>query len=211
VKAAATLRPSATLSTSSADPVAADGGRCRKCGAAVAGEACPRCGLARDRAAAWAAARPVSSAGLAVAWTATRAAWADPAAHDRVAALALAAHELPWLARCYREVDPAQDPERIAPARLERIVNMTLVALQTTERTPPVSAARRRAPVLVILAVVVLVVGALVSARVSAASQARGRPRMATPRGEPARGLDGTRYRPTAPPAGPAPAPPPAR
>ena len=140
---------------------------CVKCGAPMTADpACPRCGLARTRAASWAAADPPAPE-LATAWAATVAAWDQPAAHDRVAALALDLAALPWLARRYHEVQRTRPTDAVARTRIDRIGVMTLAALKATAAVPPAGLSSRRAGSWVVIILVLLVGAGLLAARTS--------------------------------------------
>ncbi len=139
---------------------------CVKCGAPMTAEpACPRCGLARERAASWAAASSVPADALAAAWAATEAAWDESAAHDRVAALALDLGELPWLARRYREVQRARPSDAVARTRIDRIGVMTLAALKATAAVPRSGLSSRQAGTWVVIILVLLVGAGLLAAK----------------------------------------------
>lgn len=160
---------------------AADQPGCVKCGAPMTADpACPRCGLARERAASWAAADQPPTAELAAAWTATVAAWDEPAAHDRVAALALDLAALPWLARRYREVQRARPTDAVAPARIDRIGVMTLAALEATATVPRAGLSDRRAGAWMLVILVLLVGAGLLAAKASS-HQRRSQRRPAIP------------------------------
>lgn len=190
---------SAAAATSAASASRDDG--CVKCGApSTADAACPRCGLARDRAAAWAAAEPPPPAELVAAWSAAEAAWTEPAAHDRAAAIALERAALPWLARRYRDAQRTRPDDAIARARLDRLGFMTVAAVHATAAVP--ASPRRRGG----LAYVLVVVGVLALAAVVLAAKLR------TERRAPARrpAVPGARLvhpRPAPPPSAAIPAP----
>ena len=166
-----------------AAPASVDAGPgCVKCGAPLTDDvACPRCGLARERAGAWAASEPEPAPELVGAWAAAEAAWDDPAAHDRAAAVALAQRGLPWLARRYRDAERARPADAVARARIDRIAFMSLAALKATAGPPVSPRARGRAAYLVLLLVAVAMVGALVAARATAVKRGEGKRRPAVP------------------------------
>lgn len=139
---------------------------CVKCGAPMTDDpACPRCGLSRDRAQAWAAADAPPAPELTAAWAAVDSAWDDPAVHDRAAAIALGHGALPWLARRYRDVQRARPTDAVARARIDRVGFMTLAALKATAKVPQASRNRSRVVYVVVLVVIVVIAGALLAAR----------------------------------------------
>lgn len=150
---------------------------CRKCGAPLASRsACQRCGLAADRADAWASAQPRAVTELMRAWTAAVADWDEPAAHDRVAAVAVRREQLPWLARRYREVARARPGDAVVRSRLDRIVTITVAAVRATQSPGASSFVRRVVGLAVMAFLVVLVGGAMFNARQSSAQSGRRRP-----------------------------------
>ena len=182
--------------------VATDAGAgpgCVKCGAPMTDDpACPRCGLSRDRAQAWAAADAPPAPELAAAWAAVDEAWDDAAVHDRAAAVALRHGALPWLARRYRDVQRARPTDAVARARIDRVGFMTLAALKATAKVPQASRNRSRVVYAVLLVVIVVVAGALLAARATTHERS-GKRRPALPAGV---------VRRIAPPARPQPPPP---
>jgi hypothetical protein len=174
---------------------------CVKCGAPVTDEsACPRCGLARERAAAWAAAEPAPPPALVAAWAATEAAWTDGAVHDRAAAAALAHDALPWLARRYRDVQRARPDDAIARARIDRLGLMSVAALRATAAVPRPARAPVRIVYLVLAIAALTLAGVLLAARATASRPGEKR-RPAIP------GERLTRPRPSPGPRVPTPAP----
>lgn len=101
---------------------------------------------------------------LADAWIACVDAWDDPAAHDRVAVLALTRHRSPWLAARYRAVLRDRPGDAIAAARISRIGRMAEAALRATALPPVDAPVRRSGPYVVLVVVVVLVAAGLVYA-----------------------------------------------
>lgn len=167
----------AALEVRFSPPASAEPSDCRKCGLSLGEQrACPRCGLAVDRADAWASrnSRPITE--LMRAWTATVAHWEEPAAHDRVAAVALRREALPWLARRYREVERARPDDAVVRPRLERIGALTLSVIRATQTPAASSFLRRTIGAAVIAFLLVLVAGTMFSARRSSAQSGRRRP-----------------------------------
>lgn len=157
--------PSGDGGPAAAAPGRAEGDRggptCPKCGYGPArGAACVRCGLAVDRMAGWSEVGVVPDA-LAEAWAACRAAWREPAAHDRVASLAVALGEQPWLARRYREALRAQPGDAVAAAGLERAARIAQAAVLATAAPPRPPLFRRGSAYTVLVALTLLVIGGL--------------------------------------------------
>lgn len=175
---------------------------CPKCGSRpVTGDACARCGLAVARMDAFVAADDVP-AELAAAWDACVRAWDDPAAHDRVAGLALASERFPWLARRYRTVLRDRPDDAIAGERVQRIGRMAEAAMRATAAPVRAAPARRTGAYAIMLVVALLVAVSMVYAvRVIAA-------RRSTVETTGAR-TPATPVRPVKPPAAKIPAPPP--
>lgn len=166
---------------------------CVKCGAAMTDEpACPRCGLTRERARAWAAADDAPSAEVVAAWAKAEASWSDPAAHDRVAGLALGHGALPWLARRYREVQRTRPADGVARARIDRIGLMSLAALQATATVPASPRGRTRVAYLVIIIVALVLAGVLLAAKATSTRHTgKRRPAIPVERGGRDRGQPG--------------------
>lgn len=193
-----------------AGPVAAPGGReCPKCDARVGSSAaCPRCGLAADRMDGFVVDEPVP-ASLEAAWATCRASWDDPAAHDRVAELALVHERYPWLARHYRTVLRDRPDDAVAAARLARIARMAEAAMRATASPPAAARASRTGTyAIMILAVLVIAAGLFYAVRLLGARGSEPAPRARTP-AEPVRATPRLPARPTpvapAPPAAAAP------
>jgi hypothetical protein len=110
---------------------------------------------------------------LAAAWNATLAAWDEPTAHDRVIAVAARCASLSWLARRYRDVQAGRPGDPLVRARLERIAALTLATLAGTDAGRRSGGVLRPLAVALIVGVVVLALGALSTARRSAAAPHR--------------------------------------
>jgi hypothetical protein len=108
---------------------------CPKCGApqTARGAACVRCGLAAARFATYVRdAHASAPAALVELWELCRAAWGDPAAHDRFLQAAAIAEAYPYAASCYREAllrDPA-DP--VARKRIAEVGQRAEAAILRT-------------------------------------------------------------------------------
>lgn len=135
--------------------------RCPKCDAArsATAVACPRCGLAADRAAAWQAAdAEAPTASLGAAWAACEAAWDDDAAHERAALAALPTGDFGWLAKRYRAVLRERPDDAVAQARLDVLTRRAQAALLATA-TPKRERSPRKLPLVALIVVIAAIAG----------------------------------------------------
>lgn len=116
-----------------APPIAAargdDGERCPKCDAPAPGDACARCGLARERFAAFVGDDEAPASGaLRRAWEQVEAAWEDDAGHAAFVERAALEGAFRDAARRYRRAGRERDDGR-AEAQLDRIRRMAEAAI----------------------------------------------------------------------------------
>ncbi len=124
--------------------------QCPKCGQALAAAVgdgalapCQKCGLARDRMAAFAAARPLEAPEVIAAWEVLLTTWDDDTRHATFIELARQREALPLAARCYRDYQLAQPQDATAAKQLARVTKLvqvqmaaTVAARVATERPP---------------------------------------------------------------------------
>ncbi len=141
---------------------------CPKCGATRSDAiACERCGLLVAHMDAYRAHRDASvPSRLGAAWEHAVASWNDPAAHDRVVAIAAELESFAWIAMRYREL--AKTGDGIAQAQLARIsraaeVTMTIGAVARRVGEP--EKARYRGLQMMIAVLVLTMAGTWVYAR----------------------------------------------
>lgn|GEM_PF-2635786 len=139
---------------------------CPKCGTSVpaAASACPRCGLARDRFASFAADAGASvPPGLAAQWTAVLERWDDETAHERFLEAGLAAQAFPYMARCYRTAAREKGDDPIAEQRLQDIARRAEAAILTAAQAAKYKEDEHDEPfkrVSVMMAVLIVIIAA---------------------------------------------------
>lgn len=147
---------------------------CPKCGTErTEAPACARCGLNAARMDAYRSNRDASvPPRVAAAWDHAVAHWHEPAAHDRVVAIAAELESFAWIATRYREL--ARTGDAIAQAQLARVSRATEVAL-TIGAVARRAAAPEKAPyrglVLMVAVLVLIVLGTWVYAQLRPSSR----------------------------------------
>jgi len=134
---------------------------CPKCGAESTAPACPRCGLARDKMAAFVSARAASvPEAISSAWQALQPAWDDQKRHDAIFELAARLDALAWLGGKYRE--RAKTDDAMAVKQLEKVRKAAEATLFATASPRDDQRKRNSLLALGVMAVVLAIIAAAV-------------------------------------------------
>ncbi len=140
---------------------------CPKCGTPRGAEpACPRCGLAADKVAEYAANRDAAIPELVRAgWQRVVDDWSSPASHDALLTLVTRDGCFAWAAARYREVSRARPDDPIASRELARLARAAEVALRATATAQPEreSSAYAASTVILFILVAVIAIGVIVA------------------------------------------------